>query len=150
MCVCVLCVRVELHSVLRGSFDDSVKSVCVWVCFGVWCVFVHGAPVNFTVARPFTCISTHISCGFSWSKALSSFWRYVKILFTSLQAFPWFHIVALFSTLLAYVCMYARRALIKPKINVFQNKLFMNKISIFFKATGAFFYSSQFNISHTF
>lgn len=36
-----------------------------------------------------------------------------------------------------YPCMYVceQRALVKPKINVFQNKLFMNKISIFSKAT---------------
>lgn len=44
MCVCVLCVRVELHFVLRGSFDDSVKSVCVCECvlvFGVYLYMVH-------------------------------------------------------------------------------------------------------------
>lgn len=46
------------------------------------------------------------------------------------------------------MCMYEHSALIKPKINVFQNKLFMNKISIFFKATSAFFYSSFQHFSH--
>lgn len=44
--------------------------------------------------------------------------------------------------------MYVRYALIKPKINVFQNKLFMNKISIFFKAARSFFYSLLQHFSH--